>query len=627
MKSRRRKAFLAVAAGLLLVAGPAGCGRDSDGSPSKSPPTSTRPSDGLLTLAEWDEQDGAEPAPMEPGTYRIPASPWSVTDFTVGFPEGWTSQYGHVYGTNSDEPDELGFYAVVVDEIFTDSCAPEDETTRTVGPGVDGLVTALRQQAGGAAVSHPVRTTLGGFPAIRIDLEIPKDLDVSRCRMAPAGLQIWYSEPADKYFVLLRDATASVYVVDVDGERQVFLTQVGTAATAAERADLRAVLDSIRIEGPSPSPESLAPVPPAADGSIYFAADHRGGVFLADPVSFSQAEFHPKPSDIYLSRSGEPVRRVVSTDGSDRCPRVSPNGEHLAYLHDSTLVVAPLDDEGGPGAPRVRTRLPASPSRCPQWSPDGRRLGYVAVLGQAPLYTARPAEVHAVTLDGDDRVVVSFQAQTWHEPAFAWSPDGKEVAYTTESGVWRARLGGDAQRLWRPPAGDPTQELPMVFDRPTSLAWSRRGEIAFLVRASEPDEPDDPYGTGTERWTLHVVDPGSGRVERIGAAAADYERGGAPAWSPDGERLAFRGRHGQIWLHDRTSGSTSRVRPVGGRRTGYGDVLWSPDGDQLLAFTRADAEGYALISIPIDGSGTERRTPWTWALDWIGLDDVDWTSR
>jgi hypothetical protein len=170
-----RRTLLALTAGLLLIAGPAGCKGDSDGSPaSKSPPISTtQPSDALRTIAEWDEQDGDKPTPLEPGTYRIPASPWSVTDFTVAFPEGWTSQYGHVYATHSDEPDELGFYAVVVDEIFTDTCAPEDETTRTVGAGVDDLITALREQAGGAVVSEPVRTRLGGYPATRIDLKIP----------------------------------------------------------------------------------------------------------------------------------------------------------------------------------------------------------------------------------------------------------------------------------------------------------------------------------------------------------------------------------------------------------------------------------------------------------------------
>jgi hypothetical protein len=245
--NRLSRRSVAAGAALVLVAFLAGCGGDSDGPPAAA---STRSSDTARTIPKWDAADGDVPVAIEPGTYAIPRSPWSVTDFTVTFPVGWTVQYGHVYGSNTEKADELGFYPVVVDEIYADSCAPENEATRPVGPGVDDLITALREQAGGAAVSEPVRTTLGGHAATRIDLEIPTHVDVARCRMAPVGLQIWYSEPADKYFVLLDDATASVYVVDVDGKRQVFLIQVGNSASADDRAELQTVLDSIRI-GPA----------------------------------------------------------------------------------------------------------------------------------------------------------------------------------------------------------------------------------------------------------------------------------------------------------------------------------------------------------------------------------------
>ena len=162
----------------------------------------------------------------------------------------------------------------------------------------------------------------------------------------------------------------------------------------------------------------------------------------------------------------------------------------------------------------------------------------------------------------------------------------------------------------------------MAYDRPTSLAWSRRGEIAFTVYASEPDASNDPYGRGTETWAVRLIDPESRRVERLGAISDS----GASAWAPDGRSLAFRGRDGRIRVYDRASGSTTRVPGVGGR-VGHGDVAWSPDGDQLLTFTRSDSKGYALVSVPLDGATTERRTPWTWALDWIGLDDVDWSGR
>ena len=42
--------------------------------------------------------------------------------------------------------------------------------------------------------------------------------------------------------------TASIYVVDVDGERQVFLTQHGPAASDKDLRELQSMLESIHID-------------------------------------------------------------------------------------------------------------------------------------------------------------------------------------------------------------------------------------------------------------------------------------------------------------------------------------------------------------------------------------------
>ena len=98
-------------------------------------------------------------------------------------------------------------------------------------------------------IYRPVATTLGGHPATRIDLAIPEGLDLTACSFGEVGLQIWYARPADKYFVLLRDNPTSVYIVDVDGQRQVFIAgPVGSATTKRDARELQAVLDSIRID-------------------------------------------------------------------------------------------------------------------------------------------------------------------------------------------------------------------------------------------------------------------------------------------------------------------------------------------------------------------------------------------
>jgi hypothetical protein len=118
--------------------------------------------------------------------------------------------------------------------------------SKAVGPSVEDLVAALSAQPG-PAISGPVDTTLGGYPAKRLELKVPDGFDVSGCRMRP-HLQIWYSRPADKYFVLLGDGTAHVYVMDINGQRQVFVTQYRAGSSVDDIAEMQAIVDSIEIE-------------------------------------------------------------------------------------------------------------------------------------------------------------------------------------------------------------------------------------------------------------------------------------------------------------------------------------------------------------------------------------------
>jgi hypothetical protein len=185
--------------------------------------------------------DGA----IEPGTYRITKSARSVADFTVTFPKGWTVQ-DHEYQSDSDGANEFGFSEVVVDAIYADACKGDRSELVEVGPSVDDLAAALLQQPGPMLASGPVATNVGGYPATRIDLTIPKGFNQT-CGIEGFGLQIWYSQISG-YFVLLADGIASVYILDVDGQRQVFLTQYRSATSDEDVRELQAVLDSIHIE-------------------------------------------------------------------------------------------------------------------------------------------------------------------------------------------------------------------------------------------------------------------------------------------------------------------------------------------------------------------------------------------
>ncbi len=235
---------------LSLAAGTGACGGgvvpDSERSMAPSTTTSSRAFG----------SSGDTPVPIEPGTHRVQRSAWSVADFTVTFPEGWTEQYGRVFSKHTDQAAEFGFYAVVVDEIFTDDPCVGEGVSTAVGPGVEGLVTALRDQPG-TDKSATVAAALGGHPAARLELTVPTDLDLATCRLAEhgvEGLQVWHSGPADKYFVLVPDMVAEVYVLDVDGRRQVFLSHHRRSSSPADLAELQEVLESVNFDRPSTGP-------------------------------------------------------------------------------------------------------------------------------------------------------------------------------------------------------------------------------------------------------------------------------------------------------------------------------------------------------------------------------------
>jgi Tol biopolymer transport system component len=424
----------------------------------------------------------------------------------------------------------------------------------------------------------------------------------------------------------------------------------GLAAAAAVLVVIVGVLAVTRDDdgAPSPAPRpTLRPTPVATDGSIYFAAEASAGKALTDFRSFGKVETDPQQMDIFLSRQGQPVRRIIATSAHERCPAVSPDGARLAYLKGTTIVIVRLDAEGDPGSPEVRVGLKDRDlyapdiyrprnvvgATCPQWSPDGRRLGYQVTLGDpnTTISGSLTAEVHAVSLDGEDRVITSFDTPPWQvEPAFAWSPGGDEVAYATVEGVWRVPLGGGTPGLvWRAPAGDRTQVQAIDYDRPISLAWSSRDELAFSVRGFVPTEPDNPLSGGNEKYTVVVADADSGRVRLEAPAGSALERGAGETWSPDGSLLVFTGPDGGILIHDRGTGTTepARLRFAGNEAVRLEAPTWSPDGQQLLARARDEAKGFALVSLAVNGSSSAVRTPWTWALDWASIDDVDWSRR
>lgn len=226
----------------------------------------------------------------------------------------------------------------------------------------------------------------------------------------------------------------------------------------------------------------------AAIGRIAFASGSQFGVIGADGSAF--LPFPVVGLQPAWARDG--TRLAFST-----------NGNTCAGAPAATVVCVMNADGGGVSGVSV----PAAPAQLGlSWSPDGKRIAYVAA-----------GSLHAVKVDGSGDTTLTSGVGVEGFPS--WSPDGSRIAFgcTVESGNSDICVvmadGSGLVRLTSDPAVD---------GRPS---WKPGGSaIAFSTTRYFLDQNANP--------TIAVMNPDGTGVTAIG-------HGEAPAWSPDGGRVAF----------------------------------------------------------------------------------------
>lgn len=249
MSSNRSR--LAIAAAIVAVAMMAtGCqpGRDS-GSPRETPTpgptaTPTPPPTPPASVPPASPPDLPVFGELGPGTYEI-GEPFPLKiSFTIG--EGWemwtsgtAPDVVAISHESPDPPDGRGIVFGIVTNVYADPCDPAGgELVPPLGPGVDELASALAGQPN-TQVWRERDVSLAGHSGQY--LEYLMNGEDPAC----PTLARWPSSQGDREAVF--NQYDQVWILDVDGVRLVVDAFSFDGATAADRAQMRDIVESIQI--------------------------------------------------------------------------------------------------------------------------------------------------------------------------------------------------------------------------------------------------------------------------------------------------------------------------------------------------------------------------------------------
>lgn len=222
----------------------------------------------------------------------------------------------------------------------------------------------------------------------------------------------------------------------------------------------------------------------------------------------------------------------------------------------------------------------------PAWSPDGRMLAFEDVLTQGIDRTD-----YRYGMEGIMLLDIWGRSTIFRSCAYspAWSPDGSYVAF------YRDCLGSASLNVARTDGTDERELVSSMARRVTKDNLIQQFRISW-----SPDDQhivyDNPDTTG--QWYIWVVNIEGGTPERL-------TQGRHPAWSPNGEEIAF-DLGGDIWFISVDSGIESKLVLSGS--TLYAEwPTWSPDGLQL-AFVGGQGSSAEIYIVNRDGTGIDRLT-------------------
>lgn len=251
-----------------------------------------------------------------------------------------------------------------------------------------------------------------------------------------------------------------------------------------------------------------------------------------------------------------------------------------------------------------------------QFSPDGK-----FIAGRKT--KDKNEDVYVWELDGGGEVNITNHPADDSYPY--WSPDGKYIVFLSDRSktidLWAVPMAGLR------PAGNPIRIQADIGKSKAPTDFTKSGQLVFNVAEGSTINPADLFvlpvdpKTGEAQGSLHPF--GKYPLQGLG----DYR------WSPDGQRIAYTSRKGNLQLPSAfiSSGGANEDLEIPANGYWMANVEWSPDGKNLLFpgfLNNEDQVGIFRISPdknavePVHMSGERLGPNWKggyWSLRWLPL--------